>query len=268
MELQIIQQRALEPVKQKLTQLQTFDNPLQNAMQEKKISWCENETLTQALRYCMMIIGIREKNLPTQMEFDFLKDFLRRNFAGHTTAELKLAFEMATAGRLELGNDGAKCYENFSCEYLGRIMSAYRKWASQEFKGIQPVQQLALAAPVKADWKETCEDCYQKYLSGNYDMRLWPWQIYEGFVESGFMSEDNYILFLGKAKDIIKAEQKEDLQKSRESRMAGSVNDILEQMQKSDDNQVNNWAMRVAVYDLFSTEWNAGRKHFFVKQEG
>jgi hypothetical protein len=43
--------------------------------------------------------------------------------------EIKLAFEWAVSGKLSID---AKCYENFSCEYFGRIMKAYIEYARQE----------------------------------------------------------------------------------------------------------------------------------------
>lgn len=115
----------------------------------------------------MFIVGIRESGMPTQIEFDFLKNFIRKNYAGNRVDEIEIAFDMAIAGKLDLGKDGAKCYENFSCEYFGRIMSAYRIWAENEYKFIQskPEPIAALPAPIQTpeqiinfwfnEWKES-----------------------------------------------------------------------------------------------------------------
>lgn len=85
----------------------------------------------------MMAVGLRGVNLPTQIEADFLVAFLERNFAGHTIQELALAFEMAVARKLELRSEDVICYENFSVEYVARIMAAYRAWASKQMTTVE-----------------------------------------------------------------------------------------------------------------------------------
>lgn len=122
-------------VRQELQVYQSsHDHAFALARTDVKIAECDNDSMVKALRYCMMLVGLREANIPSQLEFQFLKDFIWRHYPGHTVDELKLAFDMAVAGKLELGNDGAKCFENFSCEYVGRILSAYRQWAGKVAK--------------------------------------------------------------------------------------------------------------------------------------
>ena len=91
------------------------------------------EDIKQALRYSMLLVGLRGSNLPTEEEKFVLTNFVKSNFGNNTCEEIKLAFEMAVAGKL---NVDAKCYENFSCEYFGRIMSAYKEYARQEIKNL------------------------------------------------------------------------------------------------------------------------------------
>lgn len=100
------------------------------------------EDIKQALRYSMLLVGLRGSNLPTEEEKFVLTNFVKSNFGNNTCEEIKLAFEMAVAGKL---NIDSKCYENFSCEYFGRIMSAYLEYARQEIKNlpkpIEPVRE-------------------------------------------------------------------------------------------------------------------------------
>ena len=67
--------------------------------------------------------------MPTEEEKFVLLNFIRSNFGNQTPEEIKLAFELAVSGKLGID---AKCYENFSCEYFGRIMKAYIDYARQE----------------------------------------------------------------------------------------------------------------------------------------
>lgn len=87
------------------------------------------EDLKQVLRYAMVLVGLRGNNMPTEEEKFVLLNFIRSNFGNQTPEEIKLAFELAVSGKLEID---AKCYENFSCEYFGRIMKAYIEYARQE----------------------------------------------------------------------------------------------------------------------------------------
>jgi hypothetical protein len=81
----------------------------------------------------MLLVGLRGNNLPTEEEKFVLTNFVRSNFGNQTQEEIKIAFEMAVAGKLQVD---AKCYENFSCEYFGRIMNAYLEFAREEIKNL------------------------------------------------------------------------------------------------------------------------------------
>ena len=90
----------------------------------------END-LKQVLRMAMLMVGLRGANMPTDEEKFVLLAFIKSNYGNQTPEEISIAFEMAVAGKL---NTDCKCYENFSCEYFGRIMNAYIEYARQETK--------------------------------------------------------------------------------------------------------------------------------------
>jgi len=89
----------------------------------------EEKELKQVLRYSMLLVGLRANNMPTEEESFVLINFIKSNFGNVTLAEIKLAFDMAVAGKLSID---AKCYENFSCEFFGRIMARYLEFSAQE----------------------------------------------------------------------------------------------------------------------------------------
>lgn len=99
------------------------------AQSTKSLRLRHEEDLKQVLRYAMVLVGLRGNNMPTEEEKFVLLNFIRSNFGNQTPEEIKLAFELAVSGKLEID---AKCYENFSCEYFGRIMKAYIEYARQE----------------------------------------------------------------------------------------------------------------------------------------
>lgn len=103
-------------------------------MTGKKIARCSNEELSNTLKYITMLIGLRAQNIPEGLAKDFLKTYIVHNYGRYTLQELQLAFDLAVQRKLNLKNEDVICYENFSIEYLGRIMSAYRAWASDQVK--------------------------------------------------------------------------------------------------------------------------------------
>lgn len=100
----------------------------------KSLRTRHEEDLKQVLRYSMILVGLRSNNMPTDEEKFVLLNFIKSNFGNLTPEEIKLAFEFAVAGKF---NIDAKCYENFSCEYFGRIIKAYNEYSIEETKAIR-----------------------------------------------------------------------------------------------------------------------------------
>lgn len=101
------------------------------ALTEPAIVSLDQEKLTEALRYVMVIIGLRAQNYPGEIETQILIGFISEHYGGHTCAEIRMAFEMAITRKL---NVEAKCFENFSVAYFVSIMEAYREWAREQIK--------------------------------------------------------------------------------------------------------------------------------------
>lgn len=77
-------------------------------------------------------VGVRELNYPTSQGRGIIIDFIRRNFNSYTSEMINEAFDMAICGKLDIKD--ASCYENFSCEYVGRILGAYKQHLIQSGK--------------------------------------------------------------------------------------------------------------------------------------
>jgi hypothetical protein len=188
MELQTITEN-LELQPQESQQLAPSNNTFQQAITQKRINQ-DLDGLTDALKYAMALVGIRGQNAPTQAEFDFLKFYLVNNFGSHTAAEIRLAFDLAVSNRLELGESGATCYENFSCEYVGRIMSAYRKWAEIQHKDLPnnpPAALLEYRMP-RIDWAEEWELLKEAAKNGTIEKVIIVTPLYDWLVENGLIN--------------------------------------------------------------------------------
>lgn len=104
------------------------------ALFEPRLRDMPEEDLKNCLRYVFALIGIRGRNIPVDPEKEFLHQYIRKNYGGHTAAEVRLAFDMAVAGKL--GVD-ANCFENFSPLYFAGIMNAFRRWSSDVYKTLE-----------------------------------------------------------------------------------------------------------------------------------
>jgi hypothetical protein len=141
----------------------------------------------------MLLVGIRAKNMPVGEEIDVLIDFIERNFGNHTPEEIKMAFNMAVSGRLTLGKEGANCFENFSCEYFGKIMAAYRNWANTEIKQIPAeVDETNLLEAPPADWSNVWEDILEAAREGNINSKIVSAVICDWLVEKGCLELNPY----------------------------------------------------------------------------
>jgi hypothetical protein len=117
-----------------------------NAQSKIPIRRRSEEDIKEVLRYVMVLVGLRGVNMPTDEEKYVLLNFIRLNFGNQTPEEIRLAFEYAIAGKFEID---AKCYENFSCEYFGRIMNAYIEFMRQELKTVK--KEVEEVKPVPGD---------------------------------------------------------------------------------------------------------------------
>lgn len=95
-------------------------------MQQENLQQANTEIdLGAIIAYQIVKVGVREQNYPTMEGRGVIIDFLRKNFKGYTAEMINEAFDLAICGKLDIKDPS--CYENFSCEYVGRILNAYRQ---------------------------------------------------------------------------------------------------------------------------------------------
>jgi len=131
---------------------------LQVIKPELPVATCPEVQLRQAMAYGITLSGVSAQNMPSKLETAVLSEFIRNNYPDYTPEEIKYAIEKAMARRFEVD---AKCYGNFSCEYIGRILSAYEQWAGEGERTIPPEygQPRGDAAGI--------EQAYQRFLNGS-----------------------------------------------------------------------------------------------------
>lgn len=249
-------------------------NELQTALQSQKISAASDDEIKAVLKYAMLLIGLRLKTIEAigPEEKAVLLNFIRRHFSGHTLHELRLAFDKAVAGELDVE---ANPYENFTCEYIGKVMKAYRKWSSAQYQENQMYAEdksryMLPASPT--DWKELCEEKYQLFLSGQFNCELWPVEMYDELVTSGYMEANIYEDFQREAFTKLTAKiqaEKDQLSGNVEKNM-GKLSKLMQDAQEirvfgEGHLKVINLSKRMSVLFLFHKAKKEGYKNLFVK---
>jgi len=88
--------------------------------------------LKQTLAYIFTLIGLTR--LPDENEYAIIEDFIRTSFPQFTIQEFRVAFKLATQGKLECNVDH---YEKFSAKFISQVMNAYKYKANQVRRQIQ-----------------------------------------------------------------------------------------------------------------------------------
>lgn len=82
----------------------------------------DEKEIREALRYCMVKIGLRAANFPQGVEKMLLIQHVKDTYPTLTIEEIRMAFDWAINGRTHVE---VNCYENFSCRYFSQIVNAY-----------------------------------------------------------------------------------------------------------------------------------------------
>lgn len=144
------------------------------ALKSKLIKDSSIEEIGELLRRIMLKIGVRTQNIPNELEALILFEHIVEHYGGNRLDEIRLAWDMAITQGLPDENGEmveANCYENFSCAYFSKIMTAYRRWSAQEYKLVvkpdAPQQKIFTDAENDNAAREDVDRCYQMFLRGH-----------------------------------------------------------------------------------------------------
>lgn len=152
-----------------------------------------NAVLEGRLHGISLSVGLREPI--SDIEMSAIVNFIKSQFGEFTMEELSLAFELAMARKL---NTEASAFNSFSCEYVGRVLSAFREFRREaNRKKIKcDAAQKSIAMLSDEDLRtreEKNQDSFNAittYIEENKSMPIiWAWDsIYEHIVASGIKS--------------------------------------------------------------------------------
>jgi hypothetical protein len=107
-----------------LNTLNQSEIKIYNALQTMHISKCSSIEVAEHLKTCIQLSGAVP---PTSPEFQFLVDFVLKNYGIFKLKELGAAFELYVLGRLDVDRN----YGSFSPKFFGDVMAEYKKIAVQ-----------------------------------------------------------------------------------------------------------------------------------------
>lgn len=84
----------------------------------------DQESIKMSLRYIFTLVGLKSENLPSELQKMVLIEFIESEFAWMTPEEMKLAFRMAVAGKLDVEINH---FQNFSPVYFAAVANAYKE---------------------------------------------------------------------------------------------------------------------------------------------
>jgi hypothetical protein len=107
-----------------LNTLNQSEIKIYDALQTMHISKCSSIEVAEHLKTCIQLSGAVP---PTSPEFQFLVDFVLKNYGIFKLKELGAAFELYVLGRLDVDRN----YGSFSPKFFGDVMAEYKKIAVQ-----------------------------------------------------------------------------------------------------------------------------------------
>ncbi len=114
-----------------LNTLNQSEIKIYDALQTMHISKCSSIEVAEHLKTCIQLSGAVP---PTSPEFQFLVDFVLKNYGIFKLKELGAAFELYVLGRLDVDRN----YGSFSPKFFGDVMAEYKKIAVQVRQKIEP----------------------------------------------------------------------------------------------------------------------------------
>jgi len=153
---------------------------IKKASQTIKISEINDAELAKQLSVIYFMIGLRPQHFPTTEEDKFLFAYIKTNFGHKGIQEMFLAFDLALKGKLDI--EDIKVYDQFSIEYLMRIMNAYRLYCKREFaEVIKPIP--VLIENIKLSNEDKLEEIQRWKEKKEINFKILPTYLHDWLIE-------------------------------------------------------------------------------------
>jgi len=177
------------------------EESLLNSLAAPKVERSMDDAISAAVKYACINLGIRPENYPDTYMTAAIVDSIRTNHGTLTIKELKLAFDMAAALRLDFD---PRTFQHISPLYMNELLTAYKKWASSTYKYLRPDGDINAEAD-KPDWSHKIyrrlpggvlrgeiQQGYENFLRGILtDRRYIPYEWWAQLVLDGYIEHDD-----------------------------------------------------------------------------
>jgi hypothetical protein len=155
---------------------------IQKAWRSPLLAEVNDAELAQRLSLIYFTIGLRPHHFPTKEEDFILFAYIRKKYGFRTLDELYLAFDLAINEKLDV--DDVKVYDQFSIEYLVRILNAYGRYVYNAMKQIK--RAAPEAEPVTITEEEKRADI-EEFMNA-VEVKIMPLYLYEWLDELGYLT--------------------------------------------------------------------------------
>lgn len=229
------------------------------ALKSKLIGQATEEELKIKLVRIYLLVGLRQQHFPADEEKTFVHQYIFQNYGNKTLDEFELAFSLAIKGQLNLKLEDYKVFDQFSCEYISRIMNAYRDWlkhASELAKTIKETPMIDDKTEITPmEMIEWIEEYKQKE---DIILDLIPISFYTFLTDTGIIKITNEQKWevAAKATQSIKTDLMNDIPQCKTTDALNSFR-TFEKMEKDGftgkfKSEIQNRAKRMIVYDYLT----------------
>lgn len=156
----------------------------------KKITDATDGEIQDRLLKTFLLVGLRMQHYPDKLHNQFLINYIRKEYGHKTLDELQLAFELAIKQELDI--DDCKVYDNFSIEYLVRIMNGYRLWLIAENKKLVKMDDIEVDVVITERDKLNDIDTYLNRTDLNLrNLHYIPLYIYDYMIELKLLNQSD-----------------------------------------------------------------------------
>ena len=159
-----------------------------------------DDAISAAVKYACINLGIRPDNYPDKYMTAAIVDAIKTNHGTLKIKELKLAFDMAAALKLDFD---PRTFQHISPLYMNELLTAYKKWAASTYKYLRPDGDINAEAD-KPDWsykiyrrlpggvlRGEIQQGYENFLRGILtDRRYIPYEWWAQLVIDGYIEHD------------------------------------------------------------------------------
>lgn len=228
-----------------------------------------NAAVKQILKFIIVITGIKIDDLKPFLML--MKKLLPVHYPKITHNEIVYAFELNAMGKLNDFTDDGKMiqhYQQFSMEYLGKVVSAYVRYRNKQAPEIQRLYSSAAKELGMPDQKQLppanpaarerelnlwIEDQYIDFVRTG--TTIMAGMNYDALVELGRIPANQFVLFMDQARaKLIGQKEAENVQR-RLNRGAVTIGQVMEiiTLKTGGDDGVEIMAKKMAVIDYFNS---------------